>query len=271
MSNDSLGDRMKFYEKMYAGKKLMPLLPAIVRLDGVCFHTFTKGLRRPYDERLSRIMIETTKYLVKETNARIGYTQSDEITLLLFSDKYDSQIYFDAKVMKLVSVLAAKTSVYFNDLLKVHLPEKSSRFPVFDCRVWNVPSQVEAVNSILWREQDATRNSISMAAQALYSHNELQGKSSSEMQELIFQKGINWNDYPSFFKRGSYIQRRHVERPFTTEELSVLPEKHAARKNPNLNVLRSEIFELELPSISQVKNNIDVLFNGAMPLVKLEV
>jgi tRNA(His) 5'-end guanylyltransferase len=264
---DSLGTRMKFYETMAAAKRLMPLLPVMVRLDGVAFHTFTKGLERPYDKRLSQLMIDTTKYLVKETNARIGYTQSDEITLLLYSDEWDSQIYFDAKLTKIVSILAAKASVFFNSMLPTCIPEKATSPAFFDCRVWNVPTQQEAYHVFLWREQDATRNSISMAAQSLYSHKQLQHKSGAEMQEMIFQKGINWNDYPRFFKRGTYIQRRTIEREFTPEEFEKLPPKHAARKNPYLKILRGTVVEVDMPPISQVINELGVLFYGAEPSV----
>jgi len=264
--NDSLGTRMKFYESMAMPKRLMPLLPVMIRLDGVAFHTFTKGLNRPYDLRLSKMMIETTKFLVKETNARIGYTQSDEISLLLYSNRHESQIYFDGKAAKIMSILAARTSLFFNSLLEDMIPEKANKVPVFDCRVWNVPNQTEVMNSFLWREQDATRNSISMAAQSMYSHTALHGKSSSEKQEMIFQKGMNWNDYPTFFKRGSYVQRRQVERSFTLEELEKLPAKHAARTVPNLKIVRSDVFHLDLPPLSKIENYIDVLFNGTNPI-----
>jgi len=263
--NDNLGTRMKSYEKMFGGQKLIPLLPAMIRLDGVSFHTFTKGLRRPYDERLSKIMVETTKFLVKETNARIGYTQSDEISLLLYSDSYDSQIYFDGKISKIMSVLPARASVFFNSLLKEAIPEKADKAPVFDCRAWSLPNKMEAMNALLWREKDATRNSISMAAQSMYSATQLHGKSSSIKQEMMFQKGVNWNDYPSFFKRGTYIQRREAELAFSTEELSKLPAKHAAHVNPDLKIKRSYISEVELLPLSKIENNIEVLFDGAEP------
>ena len=264
MTSDALGDRMKMYEK--SGERLMPLLPAIVRLDGVCFHTFTKGLQRPYDPRLTSLLIETTKMLVKETNARCGYCQSDEITLLLYSDEFDSQIYFDAKIDKLVSVLAAKTSVFFNSQLAAVIPEKHRALPVFDCRVWNVPNKDEAANAILWRELDATRNSISMAAQTYYSHDQLLGRSSSEKQELLFQQGINWNDYPVEFKRGTYIQRRIEERPFTVEELDRLPKLHEAHKHPELKIKRTSYGKVDLPPLRQVANRVEVLFDGAEPI-----
>jgi tRNA(His) 5'-end guanylyltransferase len=268
-SKDSLGDRMKEYESTGTSNRLMPLLPVMIRLDGVAFHTFTKGLKRPYDERLSKLMIDTTKYLVKLTNARVGYTQSDEISLVLISDDFASQTYFDAKVYKILSVLAARTSVYFNQLLPSAIPEKRSAEPVFDCRVWNVPNRVEAANTLLWREQDASRNSVSMAAQSLYSHKELQGKSCNEMQEMIFQKSINWNDYPAFFKRGTYIRRIVSERPFTATEIEKLPARHKARTNSALTIERTDYAEMDYGPLSKIGNRAEVLFEGAEPVSSL--
>lgn len=265
---DSLGDRMKYYESANTGR-LIPLLPVMIRLDGVAFHTFTKGLERPYDKRLSNLMTNTMVHLVEVTNARLGYTQSDEITLILYSDNFTSQIYFDGKIAKLTSVLAAKASVYFNLYLNQAIPEKSDNLAYFDCRVWNVPNKVEAANTIIWRELDAVRNSIQMAAQSKFSHNELHGKSCNELQEMLFQKGINWNDYPTFFKRGTYAQRQKVIRPFTVEEIAKLPAKHEARSNPNLKVERTEIKIIDMPVMTKITNKEEVLFDGAIPKVLL--
>ena len=266
-SSDSLGDRMKFYESLHAPDRLMPLVPAIARLDGVHFHTFTRGLERPYDLRLSKAMIETTKYLVKETNARIGYTQSDEITLIWLNEDYNSSIYFDGKVYKIVSTLAARCTLFFNQQVRENLPEKLTEEPAFDCRVFTVPNKMEAVNCLIWREQDATRNSVQMAARAYFSHAQCNEKSCSDLQEMLFQgKNINWNDYPSFFKRGTYVQRQITERPYTVEELGRLPEKHNARTNPDLKVARSDYAVVDLPPLTRIANQEDVVFDGAKPL-----
>ena len=261
--NDSLGDRMKGYENNTCGIKLLPRIPVMARLDGKGFSKFTKGLKRPYDERLSNLMVETTKYLVKETNANCGYTQSDEITLVWYSDTYESKIYFDGRLFKMISDLAAMASVFFNRKLNEYLPEKAHLMPRMDCRVWNVPNADEAANTFLWRELDATKNSISMAAQEYYSHKELHGKDGNEKQEMLFQKGINWNDYPSFFKRGSYIQRKRQLTKFTSEELLNLPPKHAARLNPDLVIERWNIEVLDLPPLLTISNREDVILNGA--------
>lgn len=264
MEESSLGNRMKIYEE--TGKlKLMPLLPIMIRLDGKNFHTFTKGLKRPYDIRLSELMRNTTKFLVEETNALIGYTQSDEISLILYTDDMRSQLYMDGRHFKISSILSAKASVYFNQNLKKYLPEKKSSSPVFDCRTWNVPTKQEAVNTLIWREQDAVRNSIQMAGQSLYSHRELHKKDCDEIQEMLFKKGINWNDYPSFFKRGTYIRRKEVNTPFSKEEIDKLPEFHNARNNPNLIVKRHIIEEIDMPILTKIENREGVIFNGEEP------
>ena len=158
----------------------------------------------------------------------------------------------------------------FNRLLPKFIPEKAREEPSFDCRIWNVPNLVEAANALLWREQDAFKNSISMAAQSHFEHKELQNKNGSEMQEMLFkEKGINFNNYPSFFKRGTFILKRCFTAPFTADELAALPEKHMARQNPDLIVERKRIVRVnDLPKFSTVTNRVDFLFFGAEPVVK---
>ncbi len=266
---DDFGDRMKLYETAEAGRRLMPLLPAIARLDGKGFSGFTRGLARPFDERLSDLMVETTAFLVAETNAACGYTQSDEITLAWYSSEFGRQIWFDGRVQKMCSVLAAQCSVFFNQKLPTRIPEKAGSTPVFDCRVWNVPSVEEGANVFLWRELDATKNSISMSARHHYSHRELDGKSGSEMQEMLFRKGVNWNDYPAFFKRGTYVQRKKVVGKLAVEDLEKLPPLHNARKNPDLVVERTEYHRLDMPKLSTVRNRPGVIFFGEEPQIEV--
>ena len=266
MESDALGDRMKMYERGGTPERFMPLLPVMARIDGRAFHSFVDGLSRPYDERLSRLMIDTTKYLVKETGAVMGYCQSDEISLCWYSGSADVQIFFDGRVAKLISQVAAMTSVYFYKLCSERLPPQyAAKLPTFDCRAWTVPNFQEAANTFLWRELDATKNSISMAARSAYQHKELENKNGSEMQEMLWQKGINWNDYPRFFKRGTFIQRKVVKHKFTTDELDALPPLHQARRNPELIFERSEYVELEMPPFNKVSNREAVIFQAAEP------
>lgn len=209
-----LGDRIKMYEKMETSDRFMPMLPIYARIDGRSFSKFTKGMTKPYDRTLSKIMMEVTKYLVQETGACIGYTQSDEISLVFNQKTIESDVFFSGKKQKMVSVLAGLATAKFVELaLKLYPEECAKRLPVFDCRVFQVPSKVEAVNCFVWRSQDAIRNSIQMAGRAVFSHSELDRKNQNQILDmLINEKGINWNDYPKFFKEGSFWQRQSYEK-----------------------------------------------------------
>jgi len=265
MKNDAFGDKMKEFEMVEAGRKAMPGLPLLARLDGRAFHTFTKGMDRPFDIVMSTAMIDVTRYLVEEMHATIGYTQSDEITLAWHITNPAAGFLFDGRYQKLTSVLAAAASAKFMQCLittsKKYEHKALKMLPSFDCRVWQVPNLETAVDVFVWREADATKNSISMAAQEYFSHKELHKKTGNEKQEMLWQKGINWNDYPAFFKRGSYLQRRVVQRELTPEELSAIPEKH----HPDGPVLRSDVVVLDMPPIKQVTNKVDVLFLHQQP------
>jgi len=265
--HDDFGDRMKLYEKMEA-RRLMPLLPACVRLDGKCFSRYTKNLNRPYDMDFIDTMQQTARALVEITNACIGYVQSDEISLIWHSEEYKSQIFMDGRIQKMVSLLAAECSTIFNSLVDANptmYDKISRRRAIFDCRAWNVPNKIEAANVLLWREQDATRNSIQMAAQAVFSHKQLHKKSCSDLQEMLHQEGINWDKYPRCFKRGTFYQRYKVARPFTADEIENLPEMHEARRNPDLKIERTEIRMVDMPPFGRVLNRVGVIFDGADP------
>jgi tRNA(His) 5'-end guanylyltransferase len=263
--NDALGDRMKRYETAETHRRLMPTLPTLARVDGRAFHTFTKTLQRPFDPNFSEAMRRTMVQLAEHTHALAGYTQSDEITLLWHHPNYASDLWFDGRVTKMTSVLAALATLYFYKAVAELLPTYTDKNPVFDARVWQVPNRAEAINTFLWREWDATKNSVSMAAHAVYPHSELQNKNSSQKQELLFQKGINWNDYPVAFKRGTYAIRRTKETPFTPPVDIPLPEKHAFHSNPNLTITSTVWETQELPSLSKLLNKEGVLFEGEEP------
>jgi tRNA(His) guanylyltransferase len=269
--HDPLGDRMKSYEHAEAGKRLLPMLPVIARADGRGFSAFTRDLPRPFDPRLSRLMVETARLLARETCARLAYTQSDEITLVMYAPEPDAQVYFDGRVHKMVSQVAAFTTAVFNRLLPRFLPEKAERVeddapPTFDTRVFCVPTLAEGANAVLWREQDAVRNSVSMAARAHFGHAEVDGRSAREMREMLRGRGVAWEDFPAFFRRGTYLQRRTVRRKFTAAELEALPPRHNARLDPDLEVERTEIVELDVPSLSHVSNREGVVFFGESPV-----
>ena len=216
---DDFGDRMKTYERL-AESQLIPNLPVVVRLDGKSFSKYTSRLERPYDLKLIELMQNTCKHLMKIShNIKVAYQQSDEITLIISND-YDNPVEYNGRVQKLCSILAAECSVYFATHAYI-LENALHDHPVFDCRIFNVPDWVEASNAVLWREQDATKNSIQLAGQSNFSHKEMQGLKNNQIQEkLLLEKNINWNDYPASFKRGSYIKREKYFDPDLNTERS---------------------------------------------------
>ena len=267
MSKDELGERMKGYERAEAGRSFMPRLPIVIRLDGRSFHTFTRGLDRPWDQGLSDLMLATTSALVEETGALVGYTQSDEISLVLWTNDTSAQLWFDGRVGKIISCAASFATAFFVRHLAKHVPSRADAVPTFDARAWNVPSLEEAANVLLWRELDAVKNSITMAASVHYGEHQLEGKTSKERQELLFARGINWNDYPARFKRGSYVQRRPVLTRYATEELTRLPPLHRAHFDPALVIERLRVQTVELPPLPRVANRVGVLFRGEAPVL----
>lgn len=225
MSNDSLGDRMKSYEDVWR-LKLPIRTPVILRIDGKAFHTYTAGCRKPVDKGLVECMNDTAIALCEEVQGcKLAYVQSDEISLLLTNyETVDTQSWFENNLQKMVSISAAVASVTFTEnSYKIWEPiedEEESpnvhtdssafcRAAYFDSRAFIVPKE-DVCNYFLWRQQDATRNSVQMLARSLYSHKECTDKNNSELQEMCFQKGVNWNDCPASQKRGRCIVKRNV-------------------------------------------------------------
>ena len=228
MSNkkDSLGDRMKENYENRSKTYLTRRTPVIIRLDGKAFHTFTRGMKKPYDEIFHNTMNATMKYLCENIQGcKLGYTQSDEITLLLTDyDTLSTDAWFDYNVQKICSVAASMATMAFNkyfeqfsmdyldsvmglqdfDIEDKYLEVLYSKYGIamFDARCFNIPEE-EVTNCFIWRQQDATRNAIQMLGQCNFSHKELHGKSCNDIQDmLMLQKGINFNDMPTEFKRG---------------------------------------------------------------------
>jgi tRNA(His) guanylyltransferase len=212
MKNDSLGDRMKGYEAVT--RTILPRRTyTLIRLDGKAFHTYTRGLERPFDKGLVEDMQQTTIAICSQISGTVcAYTQSDEISLLLTDfNTVDTQAWFANNIQKITSISASAATAAFNtqrinrmlrenpELKGIHLAAQ------FDSRVFTIPDPIEVENYFIWRQQDATRNAIQMVAQSMYSHKELHGKRWADLNELIFQKGQNFNDYDSRLKRGSFI------------------------------------------------------------------
>ena len=232
---DELGTRMKEFYESVPKTRLVRRMPVAIRLDGKAFHTFTRGFEKPFDEVLGKSMRETMKYLCENIQGCVlGYTQSDEITLILVDyQNLNSCAWFDYEVQKMCSISASMATMAFNkfftknvnyfEMTHEHddtineycttLVNAAEKGAMFDARCFNIPKE-EVCNLIYWRQLDATRNSIQMVGQANFSHKELQKKSCNMIQEMLFaEKGINWNDYPTHLKRGSCCIKTTIQSP----------------------------------------------------------
>ena len=231
---DSLGTRMKTYYEEVPKFRLYRRTPVAIRIDGKAFHTFTRGFKKPFDEILIKSMQQTMLYLCENIQGCVlGYTQSDEITLILQDYKtLTTSAWFDYEIQKICSISASMATMafnrYFADIvneaynyhtttedgchrindIKVFEQLFDNYFSkigkaMFDARCFNIPKE-EVTNLIFWRQLDAARNSVQMVGQAYFSHQELQNKSCNDIQDMLMEKyNINWNDFPTTQKRGS--------------------------------------------------------------------
>lgn len=261
----TLGERMKEYE-FQSRTRLLRRTPVIIRLDGKAFHTFTRGFDKPFDENLTRIMQDTTLKLCSSIQGCVfGYTQSDEITLVLVDYKeLESCAWYDNQVQKICSVASSIATNAFNEALsdeiitmetelrewnsnyaeyhhtfteeedakekaiiehmkaKINLMEDKMFKATFDARAFNLPAH-EVINNIIWRQQDATRNSINSLAQSLFSHKELQGINSKDVQnKMLTEKDVNWNDEPTYIKRGSAVRKNDEGKWYVDYDMPIL-------------------------------------------------
>ena len=253
---DSLGDRMKEFYEFRAKTKLVRRMPVIIRLDGKAFHTFTKGFAKPFDKRMIEAMQETTLELCKSIQGCVfGYTQSDEITLILVDyNAIDVSAWYDYEVQKMCSVAASMATLAFNRIFhnkirnfvnehykvitdkETYGEELSNSVnellksynraiemgAMFDARCFNVPIN-DVCNCVLWRQKDATRNSINSLGQSWFKHKELDGKNTNQVQDMLFEKyGINWNNLSTVEKRGTAIIKDEEDKWIIDEEMPIL-------------------------------------------------
>lgn len=209
MKNDALGSRMKEnYEDRYRFS-LPRRTYTFIRCDGKAFHTLTRNCTKPFDYQLMSHMDFTAAALCREAQGAVmAYVQSDEITVLLtdFANE-QTDAWFDGNIQKIASISASVCTAEFNRL-RSQMAVAPNKLAHFDARVWSIPDPYEVENNFIWRQQDAVKNSIQMVARSLYSHKELQSVGLSDLQEMIFRKGVNWNDYPDGAKRGRMIVKQ---------------------------------------------------------------
>lgn len=277
--NDSLGDRMKENYENRAKTFLVRRMPVIIRLDGKAFHTFTKGLKKPYDEIFHNTMNATMKYLCENIQGcKLGYTQSDEITLLLTDyDTLTTDAWFDNNVQKICSVSASMATMAFNQYFALGAHEyerdiyeawnvsedeykycdalhRKMHSAMFDSRCFNIPAE-EVTNCLIWRQQDATRNAIQMLGQCNFSHKELHNKSCNDIQDMLMtQKGINFNDMPTEFKRGVCCLKEEY-----------YPEPVAGYENCPIDatsVRTRWVLDKEIPIFTQDRDYVENTFNS---------
>ena len=229
-NKESLSDRMKDYEAVTTSTTLVKKLPIYARIDMRAGHTFCRGLDKPFDKAYSDTMKFVTSYLLDKTGAVVGYTQSDEISLVWLDH---TKIPFENRLFKLESVLAGiASSAFVVHGIKTKLKDKIEKYiPCFDCRVLNLPSLVEAANMLMWREQDAVKNSITLLALEHFSTKQIHKKNSDEKIKMLKDKGISYDDIPEDLRNGAYFHRVVGNKVLDDKALEKIPLKF--RPSPN--------------------------------------
>jgi len=245
---EMFGDKHKHYESL-TDHQLMAGLPTVVRLDGRAFHTFTKNFKRPFDEQFHQAMVDTTRFLMDETHAILGYTQSDEISLVM-----SGELMFNGRLQKMCSTTAALASAYFRDQMVSINP----KLPIatFDSRVFQYPNMSMAFECLVWREADAIRNSVSMLAQSLFSHKQLQNVGHKEKLKIAEEIGMPWDKLEVWKQRGSLLAKRYHRKGLDEAILAKMPE-HLREVKRNETFIRAAYEVIDtLPSLGQMYEEI---------------
>lgn len=278
MDKTTLGDRMKNNYENISRYYLTRRAPVIIRIDGKAFHTFTRGFKKPFDDILVKTMQETMKYLCENIQGCVlGYTQSDEISLVLVDyAELTTDAWFGNNLQKMCSVSASMATMAFtknfvknvkecermalignvvlfeDDEKYINVLKKAiEKGAMFDSRVFTIPKE-EVCNYMLWRQQDATRNSIQSVGQANFSQKELHGQSCNNIQDMLMtQKGINWNDYATTLKRGSCC----IKEITTVKRVDILGEE------VDIETRSEWVIDNEIPIFSQDRNYIERLID----------
>ncbi|UTC29294.1 tRNA-His guanylyltransferase [Brevundimonas phage vB_BpoS-Bambus] len=264
-TKDELGDRMKDYERRETARRFFPSLPVYARIDGRGFSKFTKGMERPFDPRMTEAMIVVAEYLVDKTHAKIGYVQSDEISLVWEAPDYESDIFFSGKIVKMTSVLASMAAARMAHAIRYWEPF-NDRLPAFDARVCQLPHPWEAANMFLWRNLDCQKNAASMACRAQYSPSQMHGKGRQAMIDMIAEKGVVFADYPEAFRLGTFVRKETVERPLTPTEVARIPAAMRPARLEDTSVVRSSMTRLSVPPLQRIVNRTEFIMAGADPI-----
>ncbi len=258
---DDIGDRMKAYEAVETDRTFDRSLPLVVRLDGRAFSTFTRGMEKPFDESMTNTMDATCAYLIERTHAVVGYTQSDEITLIYEATGEASELLFGGRAFKIASVLAGMASARFALLAQMKWPERVARsIPAFDCRAFSVPSRVEATNMLIWRELDASRNAILAVGQSRFSPKQMHGQSCRDVLSMLEGIGVTMDQFSLRARHGAYMGRRNFQMTLTPEELERIPEKH----RPTGPVTRSRVVNLDCAPLIKYEERTRMIFDDAI-------
>lgn len=256
----SLGDRMKEFEMVHTQTSLVPGIPVYVRIDGRSFHTFTRGLQKPFDPDFAWTMKETTKHLHDKTNAFISYVQSDEISLAYLEP---SKMPFETRLFKLESVLAGMASAAFCIYgSKTKLKDRIEKFiPHFDCRVCQMPLE-EVPNMLLFRERDCLKNAITLESLEHFSNKQIHKKNSEEKIEMLKGIGIDFSkDIDEDFRYGSWFRRVVFQKELDAETLAKIPEKQRKLdENGKMVVTRSEVRQIRFGMpLSKIENKLEAV------------
>lgn len=257
----SLGDRIKAYEHQFTDYSVDPSLPFLARVDGRAFHTYTAGLKKPFDIDFLYAMNATAKQLVKDMSPVLAYVQSDEITLLF---KPTTDPLFSGKLSKLNSILSSSATYWFNKHMNPNANVKG--IALFDCRVFNVPDEWEAVNALRFRYKDAVRNAISAVARYKFGHKAMVGLNSDQKLEKI---GDDWKQYPMHARYGAFYRRVTVEKPCAPFVNYVNRDGELTRKVTSDTCFRTEVHEYTVRLANGGRANLNWSEDGIMGITNL--
>lgn len=266
-----LSERMKTYEAVTTETRLIEKLPIYARVDMRAGHTWCRGLQKPFDPQYAAAMRSATAYVVEETGAALGMTQSDEASFVWLDD---TKVPFGTRLFKLQSVLASMfTSAFIVEAGRNGLaPRIAKTLPSFDCRVLNLPNLEEAANMVMWRSMDSVKNSITLLALEHFSNKQIHGKNGEEKIRMLAGKGVDYYALPEEYRVGAFYRRETYEKTLTAAELAKIPEKQRVLDgNGEMKVVRSRVAAFSPGArLTETANKPGVLFMAEKPVLRKE-